>query len=244
MKNHPAWSGEFDTAEEITLATFKNLGMSIVEVCRVYHGKGNDLIDDMAVEGLENFQAARAKDKGVLCVSGHCGNWELVSLSFKKRLNENVWAIARKQDNPYLEKIVEKMRSGYGNKVISNKAALRPILSVLKNKGVIGMLTDQAVFEENGALINFLGRTAWANKAPVVIAHKTGTPIVHVFSHREGGRHVITYHPEYPLGSDRSEAGVQQDIQALANCLEDFICAHPAEWYWVHRRWKRAGAPV
>lgn len=241
MKRHPAWTGLYDTAEEIALATFKNLGISIVEVCRLYHNKGNDLIDAVLVRGLENFSSAREKDHGVLCISGHCGNWELVSLSFKKYLNANVWAIARRQNNPYLNTIVERMRMGYGNKVIYTKAATRPILGVIKNKGVIGMLIDQAVFEDNGALIEFLGRTAWANKAPVIFAHKTGVPIVPVFGYRETDRHVITFHPEFTPCGDRSEAGVCRDIQALARYLEDFVCAHPADWYWVHRRWKRAG---
>ncbi|MBV5339507.1 MAG: lysophospholipid acyltransferase family protein [Deltaproteobacteria bacterium] len=241
MKRHHSWNDEFETAEEIALATFKNLGISIVEVCRLYHGKGDELIDSMEVNGLENFQRAKEKGKGVLCVSGHCGNWELISLSFKKHLDENVWAIVRKQNNPYLNSIVEKMRMGYGNKVIYSKDALRPILSVIRNKGVIGMLADQAVFEDNGALIEFLGRTAWANKAPVIIAHKTGVPIVPVSGYRGKDRHVLAFHPEFTLGSDRSEEGVRKDVQALARYLEDFICAHPTEWYWVHRRWKRAG---
>ncbi len=244
MKRHPSWSGAYETAEEIALATFKNLGISIVEVCRLYHGKGNDLIDSMEVHGLKNFQYAKEKGNGVLCVSGHCGNWELISLSFKRHLNENVWAIARMQNNPYLNTIIEKMRMGYGNKVIYSKAALRPILSVIKGKGVIGMLTDQAVFEDNGALIEFLGRKAWANKAPVVIAHKTGVPIVPVFGYRNNDHHVLTYHPEYKLCGDRSEVGILQDIQSLSRFLEEFVCAHPADWYWVHRRWKRAGEPV
>jgi len=244
MTRHPAWTGQYETAEEIASATFKNLGISIVEVCRLYHGKGNDLIESMVVNGLDNFRNARDKGRGVLCVSGHCGNWELISLSFKRHLDENCWAIARKQNNPYLNAIIEKMRMGYGNKVIYNKAALRPILSVIKSKGVIGMLSDQAVFEDNGALIEFLGRKAWANKAPAVIAHKTGVPIISVFGYRDGDRHILSFYPEYELCGDRSEAGVGQDIQALARCLEEFVCAHPADWYWVHRRWKRAGEAV
>ncbi|NTV50605.1 MAG: lysophospholipid acyltransferase family protein, partial [Geobacteraceae bacterium] len=241
MKRHPSWSGEFETAEEIALSTFMNLGTSIVEVCRLYHGKGDDMIDTMEVHGFENFQQAKDKGNGVLCVSGHCGNWELISLSFKRHLNENVWAIVKMQKNPYLNTIIEKMRMGYGNKVIYSKAALRPMLSVIKNNGVIGMLTDQAVFEENGALIDFLGRKAWANKAPVVIARKTGAPIIPVFGHRENSRHVLEFHPEYTLCGDHSEEGIRQDIQALARYLEDFVCTHPADWYWIHRRWKRAG---
>jgi KDO2-lipid IV(A) lauroyltransferase len=244
MKRHPSWSGEFETAEEIALATFKNLGISVVEVCRLYHGKGDVLIDSIEIKGRENLQPAREKHKGIIFVGGHCGNWELMSLSFKKLFNENVWAIVRHQNNPYLNAVIEKMRMSYGNKVIYNKAALRPILSVIKNDGAIGMLADQAVFEGNGALIDFLGRKAWANKAPAVIAHKTGVPLVPVFIHRAGERHVLTIHPEYILCGDRTEEGVSRDIQALARYLEDFVCAHPADWYWVHRRWKRAGQSV
>ena len=241
MQRHPLWTGAFESAEEIARATFMNLGISIVEVCRLYHGKGDELISSMTVNGLENFRHAKEKGNGVLCVSGHCGNWELISLSFKQHLDENVWAIARKQDNPYLNAIIEKMRMGYGNKVIYTRAATKPILGVIKNKGVIGMLADQAVFEGNGALIEFLGRTAWANKAPVIFAHKTGVPIVPVFGYRDIDRHVLSFLPEYPLCGDNTEEGIRRDTQALARHLEDFICAHPAEWYWMHRRWKRAG---
>lgn len=244
MKHHPSWNGDFETAEEITLATFINLGRSIVEVCQLYHGKGDYLIDTMIVHGLDNFRQAKDKNIGVLCISGHCGNWELISLSFNKYLGESPWAIARKQNNPYLNTIVEKMRMGYGNKVIYTKSALKQMLGVIRNNGVIGMLTDQAAGEQNGILIDFLGRKAWALKAPIVIAHKTGVPIIPVFGYREHNRHTLTFHSEYTPCSDHSDAGVSHDIQALARHLEEFVCAHPAQWYWVHRRWKNAGQVV
>ncbi|MDD2540744.1 MAG: lysophospholipid acyltransferase family protein [Desulfuromonadaceae bacterium] len=244
MQCHPAWTGMFETAEQIALATFINLGISIVEICRLYHGKGDILIDTIDVVGQENLFSAREKHNGIIFVGGHCGNWELMSLSLKKLFNENVYAIVRPQNNPYLNKLVEKIRMNYGNKVIYKAAALRPILSIIKNNGSIGMLVDQAMFEDNGVLIEFLGRKAWANKAPAIIAHKTGVPLVPVFIHRAEGRHVLTIHPEYALCGDRTDDGIRGDIQALSRYLEEFICAHPADWYWVHRRWKRAGEQI
>lgn len=244
MKQHPSWTGSFETADEIARQTFMNLGMSLVEVCRLYHGKGDSLIDSIEVVGRENFESARQKHAGLIFIGGHCGNWELMSLSFQRLFNENAWAIVRHQNNPYLNSLVEKMRMSYGNKVIYNRAALKPILSIIKNDGIIGMLADQAVFEVNGALIEFLGRKAWANKAPAIIARKTGVPLVPVFIHRAGDRCVLTILPEHTLCSDRTDDGIQRDIQALSRYLEDFVCAHPADWYWVHRRWKRAGESV
>ena len=244
MKRHPAWTGVFDSAEEIAQATFINLGTSIVEVCRLYHGNGDELIDAMVLVGRDNFLCAKEKNRGVLCVGGHCGNWELVSLSSKKYFDESVWAIVRTQKNPYLNTLIEKMRMVYGNKVIYTRSALKPMLAAIKGNGVIGMLIDQAAGEQNGILIDFLGRKAWALKAPAVIAHKTGVPLVPIFGYREDDRHVLTLLPEYALCGDRTEAGIAQDIQALSRYLEDFVCAHPADWYWVHRRWKRAGEPT
>jgi len=244
MKRHPAWSCPLETPEDLARETFIHLGMSLVEICRLYHGKGGRIIDAIEVRGREHFDRARAKNKGLIFVTAHCGNWELMALSIKRLLNENMWVIARHQNNPYLNTLVDRMRMHYDNKVIYNKAALRPTLAVLKNRGIVGMLTDQAVFPDNGALIEVLGRQAWANKAPAIIAHKTGVPLLPVFIHRGKEHHVITFYPEYELCGDKSETGVQLDIQALSRYLEDFICAHPTDWYWVHRRWKRAGKAV
>ena len=239
MKRQESWPGNFETTEEIARETFVNLGISLVEVCRLYHGRGDSLIDSIELRGRENLERARAKHKGVILVSGHCGNWELMSLSITKLFNENAWAVARHQNNPYLHRVVEKFRMAYGNRVIYNKRALRPILSVLKKDGIVGMLTDQAVFPDNGALVDVLGRKAWANKAPVTISHKSGASLVPVFIHRENNRHVITIHPEYELREDASHDGICKDIQALSLYLDHFVTAHPTEWYWVHRRWKR-----
>jgi KDO2-lipid IV(A) lauroyltransferase len=244
MKQHPAWSSTLGTAEEIARETFIHLGMSIVEICRLYHGKGDATISTIEVRGREHFDQARSKHQGLIFVGGHCGNWELMALAFKRLFGENMAGIARKQNNPFLNTVIERMRTRYDNQIIYKQGALRPILGILKKNGVVGMLADQAVFPEDGALIDVLGRKAWANKAPVIIANKSKVPLVPVFIHRENGLHVITVYPEYQLCGDTSEAGIQQDVQGLSRYLENFICAHPADWYWVHRRWKRAGEYV
>jgi len=244
MTRHPAWSSTCDTPEAITRETFIHLGTSLVETCRLYHGKGMGIIDSIEVRGREHYEGARAKHKGVVFVTGHCGNWELVALCFKRLFNDTMSVVARKQNNPYLNTLVERMRMHYDNSVIYKHGALKPIISRLKKDGVVGILADQSVLTEEGVLIDVLGRKAWASKAPVVIAKKTGVPLIPAFIHREQDRHVITLSPEFEISGDMSEEGIQQDVQALSRYLEDFVCAHPADWYWVHRRWKRAGEAV
>lgn len=244
MKAHPLWNSPSENADELARETFSSLGQSLVEVCRLYHGRGEDVINSIEFRGREHYETARAKGKGLIFFTGHCGNWELVALAFSSLFDEGMSVLARRQNNPYLNRMVEQMRMRYNSNVLYKQGALKAILSSLKKGQLIGMLADQAAFPADGALIEVMGRKAWAYKAPVIIAQKSGSPLLPTFIHREGNRQVITFHPEHPFSGDMSEEGIQRETQALSRYVEDFIVAHPTQWYWVHRRWKRAGEVV
>jgi KDO2-lipid IV(A) lauroyltransferase len=68
--------------------------------------------------------------------------------------------------------------------------------------------------------------------------------VVPIFIHREADRHVIEIHPELSFSGDSSEAGMAEDVQRYSTAIAENIIRHPVDWYWVHRRWKRAGEPV
>ncbi len=241
MKAHPLWDSPCEDAGELARETFKNLGRSLMEVCRLYHGRGEDVIANIELRGREHYETARAKGKGVIFLTGHCGNWELLALAFSSLFGEGVSVVARRQNNPFLNRMVERMRMSYDSRVIYKQGALKGILSALKKGELVGILADQAVFSEDGALIDVMGRKAWASKAPVVIAQKSGAPLIPIFIHREGERQVITFYPEHRFSGDMSDEGIRTETQALSRYVENFVVAHPTQWYWVHRRWKRAG---
>jgi KDO2-lipid IV(A) lauroyltransferase len=244
MRQSPEWTCTLQTPEEIARETFIHIGTSLVEACRLYHGRGEDLIDSIEIRGWEHYEAARARGKGIIFLTGHCGNWELMALAYSRLFKASMSVVARRQNNPYLNAMVERMRMHYDNRVIYKDQAMRNMISVIRKDGTIGLLVDQAVFSEEGALIPFLGRTAWASKAPVILAHKTGVAILPAFAHREGGGHVITVNPACVFEGANNEEGLTADIKQYSEYIERFIIAHPTNWYWVHRRWKRAGEPV
>ncbi len=241
MKAHPLWDSPCEDAGELARETFKNLGRSLMEICRLYHGRGEDVIANIELRGREHYETARAKGKGVIFFTGHCGNWELLALAFSSLFGEGVSVVARRQNNPYLNRMVERMRMSYDSRVIYKQGALKGILTALKKGELVGILADQAVFSEDGTLIDVMGRKAWASKAPVVIAQKSGAPLIPIFIHREGERQVITFYPEHRFSGDMSDEGIRTETQALSRYVENFVVAHPTQWYWVHRRWKRAG---
>lgn len=224
---------------QVVRKSFMNLGRSLAEIIKIYFGLGRGLIDSIEVVGFDNYLKAKERGKGILFITGHCGNWELTALGFGARVAP-LAVIARAQNNPYLNRLVEKTRARYGNRIIYKQGALMAILSVLRNNGMVGVLMDQAVLPEEGYIIDFLGRGAWTMKIPAIIARKRGAAVLPAFIHREGNRYIGTLYPEVPLSQEKDEEkALIEDTKKFSSYIENYIREHPAEWLWIHRRWKR-----
>lgn len=240
MRQQPGWCLGDAAPQEIAKEVFRNIGRSLVEVCRLYHGRGTAVFQRIEVRNREHFEAAHAGGKGLIFLTGHCGNWELLALAYAHLFKTPVSVVARRQNNPYLNALVERMRMRYDNRLIYKDNALRNMLAVIRQNGLVGLLVDQAVLPDEGCLIEFLGRKAWASKTPALLARKTGVPILPAFIHREGERHVIEFYPALEFSGSADDDNLIADVQRYSSAIERFIVEHPCDWYWVHRRWKRA----
>ncbi|HYQ47751.1 MAG TPA: lysophospholipid acyltransferase family protein [Thermodesulfovibrionales bacterium] len=219
---------------------FMNLGRSLIEIAKIYYGFGESVFRRVEVHGEENYRAAEKRGKGVLCVTAHCGNWELLAVYVSMNVAK-ITIVARRQDNPFVNRFIERTREKYGNRVIYKEGALKGILSSLKRRELIGILIDQSVIRSEGLVVPFLGKNAYAMKTPAILARKTGTPVVPAFIRRTGdGRHIIEIGEEIQLDSSAdSEAALMQDTVNFLKPLEEYIRKYPSDWLWIHRRWKR-----
>ncbi|MBI4824494.1 MAG: lysophospholipid acyltransferase family protein [Nitrospirae bacterium] len=220
--------------EEIIKEFFKNIGRSFIELLKVYWGRGNKIFGSVHIEGKENFDHAKAKGKGVIFITGHTGNWELMSISLSLKV-DSIGVVARPINNPFLNRFVETSRTKYGNRVIYKKGGLKEMLQSLRQGKTIGLLIDQSVVHSEGVLIEFLGSPAWTLKVPALLARKTDSPVLAVFIKRTETGHVINISPEVSLSGDEIE-----DTKKLTGYVERYVKENPTEWLWIHRRWKRA----
>ena len=228
-----------ESPEEVIKESFRNLGRSFVEIVKVYCGTGRTILEKTVIRGMDNFEKARAKGKGVILITGHCGNWELLAILSSYKVAP-LSVVVRPLNNPYLNTFLLKARSRFGNRVIDKKGALRAILATLKDGGMVGILMDQAVLPDEGYVVGFLGRGAWTTKMPALLARKTGAPAVPAFIRRTGEGHEIIVHPEVSLSSKSSqEEAVREDTQRFSGFVEEYIRQNPSQWLWIHRRWKR-----
>ena len=86
----------------------QNLGKSFIEIIRIYYGFGSKVLESVDLEGAENYREAQSKGKGILYLTGHCGNWELLAIVAGMRLSP-MGVVARPMNNPYLNSLIEKV---------------------------------------------------------------------------------------------------------------------------------------
>ena len=225
--------------ESVIKENFRNLGKSFVEVIKIYYGLGGRIFRNVEIRGTDIFSNALKKGSGVILLTGHCGNWELNGLVCSAKVTP-ISVVARPVNNPFLNRLVERTRKKYGNKVIYKQGALRKIVSALKHNEAVGILMDQSVLSSEGVVADFLGKKDYTMKTPALIAMKTGCAVVPAFIRRVDGGHVIEAGEEIALdASGDGDRDVLTNTVKFSKCIEEFILQYPTEWLWMHRRWKR-----
>lgn len=225
--------------------SFVNLGRSVWEAIRFYHRGLEPFLKYCQVEeGREIFEEVQAEasrdERGLLLVTGHMGNWEIMcqylSVTFGLTLN----IVGRTTGRALADILTERLRTRIGNSFISKKGGARDMIKVLKSGGVIGTLIDQAVIGNHvGAPIPFLGRTATTNLGPMRLARRSGAFIVMMLFRREGRRHFLkVYPPLKALENLDGEEALMADAAQLNEWLGEHIKRYPDQWMWGHRRWK------
>jgi KDO2-lipid IV(A) lauroyltransferase len=222
----------------IARASFRHLGITAVECCRLFFGDADALLRRVRLEGIEHLRAAMAEGRGVFFLTAHFGNWELLAAAHRLG-GYPLSVVVRPLDNPDLEALVARARERSGLRVIAKREALRAIRNALARGECVGLLLDQDAGRD-GAFVPFLGPLASTSRSLAVLALKTGAPVVPAFLQRmPSGDFRLTLEPAVPLvvTGDRS-----RDVDACTAGFAETIARHvdacPEQWFWVHRRWK------
>jgi KDO2-lipid IV(A) lauroyltransferase len=223
-----------DTARRV----FENFGKVLFEVCWSWHLGEKKLRRYFRTVGLIHMQRACRQDRGVLALTGHFGNWELLSVVVTF-LDRPISIVYRPLDFSPLNRFAEAFRRRFGADLIHRRKAIRRILSNLKEGGIVAILLDQSVDWYEGVFVDFFGRRTCTNQAMARIALKTGAPVVPVVLIREEHGFTAAFLPEIPLvRTGDAIKDVETNTENYNRAIESIIRKHPDQWFWVHRRWK------
>lgn len=227
-----------DAGETLVREAFAAGGQLFVE-CLLLADRAPRIADLVALDGLEHVDAARAGGRGVLFITGHLGNWEVIGPRLVAAGCPTT-VLVGKQRNARVDEWLNRGRRAAGQGTVPLAGGGREAMTRLRRGEALGVLIDQRL-RRGGVLVPFFGHLAATSPAAARLALASGAAIVPVSIVREddGVHHRVTV--DAPLAftpSGDRDADVLRLTRAMTQALEEQVRRAPGQYYWFHRRWK------
>ncbi len=227
---------DFHWKRHVLRRHYRHLAMSTVEFMALSRCPDKIRSWILHVDGKGHLDLLRHKNHGAIVLTGHIGNWELLS-AWLCHMEVPLAAVVQRNQDAVFESFIDQTRRQSGLETLSKSFGMRGAVRVLRQGRVLGLLMDQ-----NGGdlILPFFGHPARTSGGVAAFARLGEVPIVPVFTYREGFfRHRVEIHPplQVPAGLDSQEfiRSVTDDCNQV---LEKAILRCPEQWLWLHRRWR------
>ena len=215
---------------------FEHFGRCLVEFLRAPRLSPETLSHMVTVEGWEHVEAAQKSGKGVLLVTGHIGNWEILGRWLALVQKVPLTVVAKDPKNPGFAAYLRQMRENSGFAVLSKGESARSLLRVLRKNEMICLLPDQ---NSGDVFAPFFGVAAGTVAGPASLALHTGAPLIPIYCVAEGENFRVLCLPEVIVQNPKGgEAEIDRLTSELNHVLESVIRRYPTQWLWLHNRWK------
>ena len=227
---------------EIARRLFINAGRAAAEGMLSSRWSEDFLRQRISLKDPEPFVQLQRSGRGIVILTGHFGNWEMMGAYAAKVLGANLGVIARRLSNPYLDRLTNRLRQRIGMKVFLRGEGARSFYRHLMDGGVLAILADQDIRRLDGIFVDFFGRPAHTLTGPAELILRSGSPWFYAVLVRQpdGRSHQLYW--EGPLAvpeGDDHGTKVRRLVEDYTYRMEEMIRRHPDQWMWMHNRWRR-----
>ncbi len=233
----PEYSNE--KIKEISFKVYKSFSIFFIEIL-VFPKLNNKKIESEIEFSDPDLVIKKFNEgKGLIILSAHFGNWELIPPAIGARLGINGLTIVKPLRNPYVDKWMNHLRTRFGNEVIPLGISLRKTYQSLKEKKMIGIAADQRGPEE-GVRVKFFNTEVPVYSGPSVLSLKTGAPILSLLAVRQKDYKykIIVKEIDKNSLSENFDDSVIELTQRHTLHLQNMIKKYPEQWFWMHKKWK------
>ncbi len=213
---------------------FTALGIGLFEFARAWWGSIAPVRGNVVVEGLEHVAAAREGGRGVIVVSGHFSTLEICGRLMCEHIP--LAGMYRMHAQPAMEWAVRRGRLRYARAMFP-KQDLRGVVRHLKRGGLLWYAPDQDPSRGEAVYVPFFGRPAHSLVSTHQLARMSGAAVM-LFQHarRPDGGYTLKLSPAL---EDFPSADATADTARVMAGIEAMVRAAPAQYLWIHRRFKR-----
>ena len=231
---------------KLSKETFKMLGKNAGEILRARKVKTLQQLNTFLItEGMENFEWATRKGKGVIFLTCHLGAFDLQITNMALRgLKPNIIGTPLKDER--LNDLLFNYRNSYGAVAVERGKETLRLIRALKKGGSVAILIDQDT-KVKSRFVDFFGMQAATPVGAALLAMKTGAAVIptYIYLGKDNKQHMHIL-PEIPLVlTGDEEYDLVANTQSYTRFIEEQVRKYPAQWVWMHRRWRtRPGQEV
>jgi KDO2-lipid IV(A) lauroyltransferase len=220
--------------ERTVQQVFRNQVKNYFDVVRVPRMSDAEIQRRLTIDGLDRAIEALRVGKGLILVSAHFGNFDVVG-QIAAILGYRVTAVTERLKPERLYCYVTGLRAGRGLELIPADGSLKPIFKALRRGDMVGLAADRDI-TNSGLRVDFFGAPAQLPDGHVRLAMRTGAPIIMAFGRRLPDNNYAAY-VEPPLWLSRND-DVQAGMRQVVATLEHYIRRYPDQWVMFQPVWR------
>ena len=188
------------------------------------------------VSGEQLISDAMKSNKGVLLITPHLGNWEVINLYCSSKYP--ITSMYRTQKSEFMDRMMRKGREQFGAILVpATQQGIRPQLEALKNNELVMILPDQNPSKGTNMFVPFFNILTNTPVLPVRLAQKTGATIILAYAERlSWGRGFNIYFET--VSDELHNEDLEQAATAMNMELEDLIKQKPKQYWWGYSRFR------
>lgn len=208
------------------------------ESIKLWSAKSKNILKQVReVHGEQLLTDALQKNNGVLLITPHLGNWEIINLYCSSKYP--ITSMYRTQKSEFMDQLMRKGREQFGATLVpATQHGIRPQLQALKNNELVMILPDQNPSKGMEMFVPFFNIATNTPVLPVRLAQKTGATIILAYAERL--KFGLGFNIYFEAVSETLyNADLEQAATAMNKELEDLIRKKPKQYWWGYSRFRQ-----
>lgn len=230
---------------DLEAEAYRHLGRVFVEVLLLFGDFARFTRRHATLHGKENWVRARAEGRGVLFLSSHVGNWEVMAACGAQE-GIDLMLVTKRLKPASIHRAIERARARAGVHATYEPRTFRDVLGQLKRGETVGFVLDQYAGAPVGVRVPFLGVPVGTHTALAILARRSGAPVLPVVNRRlpSGRFEVRIGKPIDWVRADDADEEIALNTARYGEEMERQVRECPEQWLWTHRRFKGELGPL
>lgn len=218
--------------KQLSFKIYNNFAKFGLDCIKNQNTSKEKILNKIVFDNEEILNNALKEQKNIIFTTAHYGNWELLSLAYAAKFGA-ISIVGKQLKSEKMTQILAKNRTQFDIELIDKKGGLKKMLSAIKNKRTLGILTDQDCTDNESIKLEFFGKKVNYQMGASVLAKKTGAVIIPAFIYMGNDK---KFHIKFFKTLDPLNSSIEELTKYQAKCCEEMIKFKPDEYFFFHRR--------